>query len=192
MHTPTVSGLFTLEELAPWLHTATIEEVERRLGRRFLVTSWMCASPEPSRAVDMRATLPGYDKETGHERPPQGRVGYLVQPLALEGKPWGQLIVGRDASADIYLEDRSVSRRHAILAWCSGEIVVTDLYSRNGTYVDGKKIEPGSDGSISVVRLGAQLLFGVAECALFDAQRLADLGAIITGGARSRFREPAL
>ncbi len=49
--------------------------------------------------------------------------------------------VGRHRRSDIFLDDVTVSRRHAELQWINGEVRVIDLGSLNGTYVNGDAIE---------------------------------------------------
>lgn len=44
--------------------------------------------------------------------------------------------------------DSSISRNHAKISVSGGEYVVTDLRSTNGTFVNGKKVEPGSPVSL--------------------------------------------
>jgi DNA-binding NtrC family response regulator len=53
----------------------------------------------------------------------------------------GEVILGRSPSCDIPLEDSKVSRRHARIAIEDGQARVTDLGSRNGTIVNGEKID---------------------------------------------------
>lgn len=48
-----------------------------------------------------------------------------------------ELVIGRDASAAIRLDDRLVSRRHARVLPADGAWVVEDLDTRNGTFVNG-------------------------------------------------------
>jgi FHA domain len=53
----------------------------------------------------------------------------------------GELILGREqASADLVIPDPGVSRRHARILPQNGAIVVEDLGSSNGTYVNGERI----------------------------------------------------
>lgn len=52
-----------------------------------------------------------------------------------------ELIVGRSPSCDIPLDDSKVSRRHAKISLEDGQTKVVDLGSRNGTVVNGEKIE---------------------------------------------------
>ncbi len=60
-----------------------------------------------------------------------------VVPLR-EGIP---VTIGRSRSCTIFVDDERVSRRHARIERLGGEIVVTDLDSRNGTRVGGQKID---------------------------------------------------
>ena len=49
------------------------------------------------------------------------------------------LAVGRDASADVPIEDDALSRRHFIISRAGQGYVVKDLDSQNGTWVDGQQ-----------------------------------------------------
>ena len=52
-----------------------------------------------------------------------------------------QFVVGRDEECDLVLDDERVSRRHARFeSLDSGGMVVRDLGSTNGTFVDGRRI----------------------------------------------------
>lgn len=53
----------------------------------------------------------------------------------------GNSVIGRAAGCDVLVNDSSVSRRHARLSVAEGACSVTDLGSRNGTYVNGVAIE---------------------------------------------------
>jgi pSer/pThr/pTyr-binding forkhead associated (FHA) protein len=58
--------------------------------------------------------------------------------------------VGRHPEADIFLDDVTVSRRHAEFVRTGSRFEVKDLGSLNGTYFDGHRIESSaalSDGS---------------------------------------------
>ena len=67
------------------------------------------------------------------------------------------------------LDDRSVSRRHALLT-VSGRITVDDLGSTNGTAIQGRKLAPGEKG---VLALGTVFEVGSATLVL---QRTTALG----------------
>ncbi len=49
-------------------------------------------------------------------------------------------IVGRDPDCDICLRDPCLSRLHCEIDEISGRLVVRDLESRNGTFVNGCKV----------------------------------------------------
>ena len=53
----------------------------------------------------------------------------------------GAVTIGRDDSADLQLPDKTISRRHAALRIEGDTAVVSDLGSRNGTYVNGDSLE---------------------------------------------------
>jgi len=56
--------------------------------------------------------------------------------------------IGRGLSADVHLDDASVSRRHARIVERNGRAVVLDDRSLNGTWVNGQRVEAAmlSDG----------------------------------------------
>lgn len=55
-----------------------------------------------------------------------------------EGRP--ARIIGRSGDAQISLADPEVSRRHASLQAAGGILYLTDLHSRNGTYLNGRRL----------------------------------------------------
>jgi hypothetical protein len=64
-----------------------------------------------------------------------GRVG---ESFPLEGD---RLSIGRRPDSDVFLDDVTVSRDHALLVRRSGGWFLDDLGSLNGTYVNRKRIE---------------------------------------------------
>ncbi|MCM1528938.1 MAG: FHA domain-containing protein [Alistipes sp.] len=48
-----------------------------------------------------------------------------------------EILIGRHASADIRLQDMSVSRYHAMLNVADGKWTITDIGSKSGVYVNG-------------------------------------------------------
>ncbi len=63
--------------------------------------------------------------------------------------------VGRDPDCDIAIVDQSISRRHAKMYVEQDSIRVVDLESKNGTYVNGKRLAESA-----AVRSGDLLCFG--------------------------------
>jgi pSer/pThr/pTyr-binding forkhead associated (FHA) protein len=62
----------------------------------------------------------------------------IVALTVSEGHP--PRIIGRSSEADVALPDPEVSRRHATLQAARGILYLTDLGSRNGTFLQGKKL----------------------------------------------------
>ena len=52
----------------------------------------------------------------------------------------GTLTIGRDASNDIAIDDKGISRHHAVLELRPERAVIADAGSRNGVLINGKKI----------------------------------------------------
>lgn len=58
------------------------------------------------------------------------------------------------------------SRRHAVLEWQEDELLLTDLNSTNGTYVDGRPLHSLAEKDSPTpcpVKLGSHLVFGNLE-----------------------------
>lgn len=84
-----------------------------------------------------------------------------------------QCMVGRSPSCHLVLDDRYASSEHAKLSWTGHAWRIRDLGSRNGTFVDGQRIEPGRPVP---VRAHAQIGFGESE-ASFEMQDVSAPGA---------------
>jgi pSer/pThr/pTyr-binding forkhead associated (FHA) protein len=52
----------------------------------------------------------------------------------------GELVIGRE-DAGLTIDDEELSRRHAILRTLAEGVEIEDLGSRNGTFVNGRRIE---------------------------------------------------
>ncbi len=50
------------------------------------------------------------------------------------------MLIGRDPSCNLFIDNLAVSRRHARLAWERGHFIVEDLESANGTLVNGSPV----------------------------------------------------
>jgi DNA-binding NtrC family response regulator len=71
----------------------------------------------------------------------------------------GSLVIGRAETADVTLEDSSVSRRHVSIDVRGEEVVATDLGSRNGTLINGSRIHGSAPlRSGAVMGVGSALL----------------------------------
>lgn len=53
----------------------------------------------------------------------------------------GRNVIGRDQAAQIRLDSAAVSRRHAAILITGDDAILQDLESRNGTHLNGEKLE---------------------------------------------------
>ncbi len=74
----------------------------------------------------------------------------------------GDNLLGRDTSARVHIDHSSVSRRHALISIRSDVAILEDLKSRNGTFLDGRRIaEPVEIHDGAIVGLGPVALMFV-------------------------------
>ncbi|WP_110589447.1 FHA domain-containing protein [Microbacterium suaedae] len=77
---------------------------------------------------------------------PQAGARYLLDSDAT--------IVGRHPEADIFLDDVTVSRRHAEITRNRGSFELVDQRSLNGTYVSGERVDRAQLRNGDEVRIG--------------------------------------
>jgi pSer/pThr/pTyr-binding forkhead associated (FHA) protein/uncharacterized RDD family membrane protein YckC len=70
----------------------------------------------------------------------------------------GEAVIGRSRAAAVQIAESTVSRQHAVFVVEPGKVVLKDLGSSNGTYVNGKRV----DGSIGLAD-GDKVVVGEAE-----------------------------
>ncbi len=75
--------------------------------------------------------------------------------------PADRATIGSSSAADIVVVDASVSRVHALLEWLGGSWFVQDLASRNGTFVNGERVQVRR-----VVRASDEIRLGRARLVL--------------------------
>ncbi|MCL4750468.1 MAG: sigma 54-interacting transcriptional regulator [Myxococcales bacterium] len=81
-------------------------------------------------------------------------------PAALPLPPAGEA-VGRDWLAKHGVEDSRVSGAHLVFTRAAGSLFLADAGSRNGTWVDGERLNPGDRAKLSdgaVIRIGRKVL----------------------------------
>jgi DNA-binding winged helix-turn-helix (wHTH) protein len=78
----------------------------------------------------------------------------------------GSHVIGREPASTVWIDSSFVSRRHATIVVAVNDVTIIDLGSRNGTFVNGRRIEaatPLADGD--ELRVGpAQLMFRSSPC----------------------------
>lgn len=103
------------------------------------------------------------------------RLAWGRREISLEP---GENLIGRDPEAIVWIDDESVSRRHARISIGDGGATIEDLESKNGTYVAGQRLkEPTCLRDRDVVKIGP------ASLTLRVLKR--------TGPTRSAVKEPS-
>ena len=133
-----------------------LQKADRPAAETFETTRTMQAVPEAG--VD--ALSP--DDEEAVRALPKGSALLIVRRGAEAGSRFlldtESTTVGRSQEADILLDDISVSRRHAVFSRTDDGVVVKDIGSLNGTYVnrqmvDEQLLQPGDEVQIGKFRL---------------------------------------
>ncbi len=81
---------------------------------------------------DDKTIIGGFSLELTHSVQVDGGLKYIVIK---------ELTIGRSDVCDIKIDDKKISRTHAKFNIVDDELVITDLDSSNGTFVNGKKIQ---------------------------------------------------
>ena len=94
----------------------------------------------------------------GASRPFACRLVWGPREIALDAS---ENVIGRDSAAVVWIDDSSVSRRHARITLDDKGATIEDLGSKNGTFVRGRKIEkPARLGDRDAIKIGpARLVF---------------------------------
>ncbi|MDR3316161.1 MAG: FHA domain-containing protein [Coriobacteriales bacterium] len=110
---------------------ADVHECER-CGFNLVGLTEEMASPGPAGSGVIDDKRCGKAHLTLTKGPLKGEVFYL------ESFP---VTIGRDPNCDIFLNNMTVSRTHAIIERLGDKVVVRDNNSLNGTWVDGRIVE---------------------------------------------------
>ena len=107
----------------------------------------------------------------------QGKARY--HPVVLEpGRP---LTLGREAIGSLALGDEKMSGRHAEVRW-DGGFSVNDLGSRNGTFLDGARVEGAVKATPGgVLRLGQTVVLLLDDVSRFTQGEVSTSGGVVVG-----------
>jgi pSer/pThr/pTyr-binding forkhead associated (FHA) protein len=98
----------------------------------------------------------------------------------------GKLVLGRSKYCDLVVKHPTVAPRHALVAYDGSKVIVTDLSTQTGTYVNGQRVD-----QCELVR-GQIVRFGLLEFILEASDFRADSGEKTREGTHSRLEELGL
>ena len=114
--------------------------------------------PAPSRKAEERA-------RDVRLRPELMAPVTVITPIGDMELGIGSLLIGRLPECDVLLQDTLVSRMHARISVQNDGVVVEDLHSTNGVYVNGMRV-----GHSAVLCEGDRILIGTTEISLFETR----------------------
>lgn len=130
-------------------------------------------TPAPSTGSELTPT-PGGDSEPA---PAPGGASDAGRVPSATYRATERIRVGRAPDNDVVLDDLQVSRRHAELTRTPDGMRLADRGTRNGTFVNGRRVDTAPVRPGDLVALGRHLL-------VFDGERLRD--HVDTGGVALR------
>jgi pSer/pThr/pTyr-binding forkhead associated (FHA) protein len=89
----------------------------------------------------------------------------IITPVSEVELREGSLLIGRLPECDVMIDDGLVSRMHARVSVRDDSVIVEDLHSTNGVYLNGVRITHSA-----LLREGDRLLIGTTEASLFEAR----------------------
>src|SRR5579872_1617061 len=73
----------------------------------------------------------------------EGPPGNIGRSVVIDATKTQRVLIGHGAGCELALDDRAVSSRHLALEMVGRRLRVTDLGSKNGTFVDGVAVVDG-------------------------------------------------
>ncbi len=105
-------------------------------------------------------------------RPRNGRLvmqltGDEVRSLMLRQ---GHTLIGRSTLCDVRIDTSTVSRRHALISYSPDAVVLVDLNSTNGTFVDGRQIRRHELQPGETIQVGGAKIEYVIDDSAYDRE----------------------
>jgi len=76
----------------------------------------------------------------------------------------GENLIGRGKDCAIWIDDDSLSRRHAVVTIAAGTLTIRDLESKNHTYLEKRRVTAAVQ-----VMPGMKMQFGTVEAVIYQA-----------------------
>jgi hypothetical protein len=89
----------------------------------------------------------------GHGSPQLTVTKGLLEGEVFQLKPL-PVVIGRDPECDLFLNNMTVSRKHAIIEQLGSKLIIRDKNSLNGTWVDGKVVDEAELVEGTLIQIG--------------------------------------
>ena len=151
-------------EIDPELEAIVFRSLEPEIAKRYASAREFFESleeynlrPTPIANQKPAKAHPGTSRQAPGAAPAQSQIHKLVRQDSSERHllRGDTLLVGRDRTCGIVVSHPAVSRRHARITLDGAGVLLEDLKSANGTYVNDARVERASLKPGDVVRFGA-------------------------------------
>ena len=130
-------------------------------GQRALPLSQIAAIPAALDRAEPKTVVFQADKAAKYVPDKDSGQPQLLMSVAFGGKK--ELTIGRDEKNDISLDGLQISKRHARLLQNGSEIVIEDLNSTNGVFINGNRVSRQAIQPSDAVQIGTFMLQGDAD-----------------------------
>jgi serine/threonine protein kinase len=164
----------------------------RAPSTKILASDAAAASEEPARKAGITSDFTRFfspaapDKETGQTFP-QVRLTFTSgsddllfgKSVVVSSVPFR---IGRNA--DLNIADAHLSREHAVIDWDGKAFTISDLGSKNGTYLNGRQLRTDSQ----TLPFGAVIRLGAATVLTFSSDEISELPDVTGQTIASRYQ----
>jgi ABC-type multidrug transport system ATPase subunit/pSer/pThr/pTyr-binding forkhead associated (FHA) protein len=157
-------------------------------GQRSIAVSQLSAAQLSEQAISSRTMVLQAGAGVSAHRGRNSSEPQLLMSLAFGDK--SELTIGRDDRNDIKLDGLQISNRHARLVRNAAGVVIEDLNSTNGVYVNGNRVSRQAISATDRVQIGSFLILAdaAANIGVFDTRSKTRLDAVrLTKYVRGRF-----
>jgi hypothetical protein len=142
-------------DVRAYAHRFTRERFAELFPMLFLVGMNRLARPRVVGTAELPACPPHVDT-----------IELVVSALYAGETAAGTFIIGRDTRSDVVIDDRHISRSHASLRVSPDLVLLSDLGSTTGTFINGRRLH-GRAGE--AVLVGDRITVGTISLTLLEA-----------------------
>lgn len=156
-------------------------------GQRSVAVGQLADLPEANQEIGSKTMAINLGEISRGKRTEESAQPTLLMSLAFGGKK--ELSIGRADTNEISLDGLQISNRHARILQTNAGVVVEDLGSTNGVYVNGKRVFRETVTPADAIQIGTFLIKidGAANISVFDTRSKTRIDAVnITKEVKNR------